>query len=126
MSSSSVTKKKKSSGAPSKSKQKIRIRLKSFDHRSLDLATKKIVTTAEKSGAKVAGPIPLPVKKKVWCVLKSPHVNKRGGEHYEIRIHKRLIEIIDPPSSAMDALMSIDLSAGVDIALEIVSLSRSS
>lgn len=126
MSSSSVTKKKKSSGGLSKSRQKIRIRLKSFDHRSLDLATQKIVTTAEKSGAKVAGPIPLPVKKKVWCVLKSPHVNKRGGEHYEIRIHKRLIEIIDPPSSAMDALMSIDLSAGVDIALEIVSLSRSS
>ena len=104
----------------SKAQQKIRIRLKSFDHRSLDVATEKIVSTAEKSGAKVIGPIPLPVKKKVWCVLKSPHVNKRGGEHYEIRIHKRLIEIIEPPSTAMDALMSIDLAAGVDIEIKLL------
>ena len=103
-----------------KHQQKIRIRLKSFDHRSLDNATVKIVNTAEKSGAKVVGPIPLPVKKKVWCVLKSPHVNKRGGEHYEIRIHKRLIEIVDPPSTTIDALMGIDLASGVDIEIKII------
>ena len=118
--SATTSTKKKSSQVSNKPQQKIRIRLKSFDHRSLDTATVKIVNTAEKSGAKVVGPIPLPVKKKVWCVLKSPHVNKRGGEHYEIRIHKRLIEIIDPPSSTIDALMGIDLASGVDIEIKLV------
>ena len=100
--------------------QKIRIRLKSFDYRLLDQSTVKIVNTAQKSGARVLGPIPLPVQKKVWCVLKSPHVNKRGGEHYEIRIHKRLIEIVDPPSTAVDALMTIDLPSGVDIEIKLL------
>tara|TARA_A100001015_G_C14962917_1_gene701705 strand:+ start:788 stop:1129 length:342 start_codon:yes stop_codon:yes gene_type:complete len=104
----------------SKIKQKVRIRLKSFDHRLLDQSTVRIVGTAERSGAKVVGPIPLPVKLKTWCVLKSPHVNKRGGEHFELRIHKRLIEIIDPPSSTMDALMTIDLPAGVDIEIKLM------
>ena len=118
--SASTTTKKKQSQSSFKPQQKIRIRLKSFDHRSLDAATVKIVNTAEKSGAKVVGPIPLPVKKKVWCVLKSPHVNKRGGEHYEIRIHKRLLEIVDPPSSTIDALMGIDLASGVDIEIKLV------
>ena len=118
--SASKTTKKKHSQISSKPQQKIRIRLKSFDHRSLDAATVKIVNTAERSGAKVVGPIPLPVKKKVWCVLKSPHVNKRGGEHYEIRIHKRLLEIIEPPSSTIDALMGIDLASGVDIEIKLV------
>ena len=116
---STKTVKKKSASSP-RPQQKIRIRLKSFDHRLLDVATQKIVSTAEKSGAKVLGPIPLPVKKKVWCVLKSPHVNKRGGEHYEIRIHKRLIEIVEPPSTAIDALMAIDLAAGVDIEIKLM------
>ena len=120
MSATTTTKKKQAAPNTSKPQQKIRIRLKSFDHRSLDTATVKIVNTAEKSGAKVVGPIPLPVKKKVWCVLKSPHVNKRGGEHYEIRIHKRLIEIVDPPSTTIDALMGIDLAAGVDIEIKLV------
>ena len=115
---STSTKKKSSSGV--KVQQKIRIRLKSFDHRALDKSTIKIVNTAEKSGASVVGPIPLPIKKKVWCVLKSPHVNKRGGEHYELRIHKRLIEIIDPPSTTIDALMGLDLPSGVDIELKIL------
>ena len=100
--------------------QKIRIRLKSFDYRLLDQSTVKIVNTAQKSGARVLGPIPLPVQKKVWCVLKSPHVNKRGGEHYEIRIHKRLIEIVDPPSTTIDALMGIDLASGVDIEIKLI------
>ncbi len=112
-------KNKSKSVSVSKPQHKIRIRLKSFDHRSLDAATIKIVSTAEKSGAKVVGPVPLPVRKKVWCVLKSPHVNKRGGEHYEIRIYKRLLEIIDPPSSTIDALMGIDLASGVDIEIEL-------
>ena len=117
---STTTKKKLKVSEPASKQQKIRIRLKAFDHRLLDQATIKIVTTAEKTGAKVLGPIPLPVKKKVWCILKSPHVNKKtGGEHYEIRIHKRLIEIVEPPSSAIDALMSIDLPAGVDIEIKL-------
>jgi small subunit ribosomal protein S10 len=103
----------------SKVKQKIRIRLKAFDHRVIDQSAEKIVHTAEKSGAMVVGPIPLPTNKKVWCVLKSPHVDKRGGEHYEIRIHKRLIDIVDPPASAVDALMQLELPAGVDIEIKL-------
>ena len=103
-----------------KKKQRIRIKLNSFDFRSLDKSVEKIVDSAKKSGAKVVGPIPLPTKLKRWCILKSPHVNKRGGEHYEIRIHKRLIEIVDPPSTTIDALMGIDLAAGVDIEIKII------
>lgn len=103
----------------SKAENKIRIRLKAFDHRVIDQSAEKIVETAERSGAKVLGPIPLPTQKKIWCVLKSPHVNKRGGEHYEIRIHKRLIDIIDPPASTVDALMQLDLPAGVNIEINL-------
>ena len=99
--------------------QRIRIRLKAFDCRSLDQSAAKIVESAQGSGAKVLGPVPLPTSKKKWCVLKSPHVNKRGGEHYEIRIHKRLIDIIDPPSTTVDALMHIDLPAGVNIEIKL-------
>ena len=99
--------------------QKIRIRLKAFDNRSSDQSAEKIVNTAQNSGAKVVGPVPLPTQKKVWCILKSPHVNKRGGEHYEIRIHKRLIDIVDPPSSTVDALMQLDLPAGVNIEIKL-------
>jgi len=104
---------------PSVVEQKIRIRLKSFDSRAVDRSASKIVETAHNSGAKVVGPIPLPTRKKRWCVLKSPHVNKRGGEHYELRIHIRLIDIIDPPSSTVDALMQIDLPAGVNIEIKL-------
>ncbi len=99
--------------------QKIRIRLKAFDHRLIDQSAVKIVDTAERSGARVLGPVPLPTNKKVWCVLKSPHVDKRGGEHYEIRIHKRLIDIVDPPATTVDALMQLDLPAGVDIEIKL-------
>ena len=99
--------------------QRIRIRLKSFDSRSIDLTSVKIVETAQGSGAKVLGPVPLPTSKKKWCILKSPHVNKRGEEHYELRIHKRLIDIIDPPSTTVDALMQIDLPAGVNIEIKL-------
>ena len=102
-----------------KKDQRIRIRLKAFEFRVLDESVKKIVSTAEGSGARVVGPVPLPTQKKVWCVLKSPHVNKRGGEHYEIRIHKRLIDIIDPPTSTVDALMKIDLPSGVNIEIKL-------
>ena len=102
-----------------KREQKIRIRLKSFDPRSVDNSAAKIVDTANKSGAKVVGPVPLPTKKKKWCILKSPHVNKRGGEHYELRIHLRLIDIIDPPATTVDALMKIDLPAGVNIEIKL-------
>ena len=102
-----------------RSQQKIRIRLKSFDQVLLDQSAQKIVLTAERSGAKVLGPVPLPTQKKVWCVLKSPHIDKRGGEHYEVRIHKRLIDIVDPPSSTVDALMQLDLPSGVNIEIKL-------
>ena len=103
----------------SRVENKIRIRLKAFDHRIIDQSSEKIVETAQRSGAKVLGPIPLPTQKKIWCVLKSPHVNKRGGEHYEIRIHKRMIDIIDPPASTVDALMQMDLPAGVNVEIKL-------
>tara|TARA_B100001113_G_C20920348_1_gene539780 strand:- start:85 stop:609 length:525 start_codon:yes stop_codon:yes gene_type:complete len=103
----------------SRNAQKIRIRLKSFDSSNLDQSVQKIVTTAKGAGASIIGPIPLPTQKKVWCVLKSPHVNKRGGEHYEVRIHKRIIYIIDPPSSAVDSLMTLDLPAGINIEIKL-------
>jgi small subunit ribosomal protein S10 len=102
-----------------RSQQKIRIRLKSFDQVLLDQSAQRIVLTAERSGARVLGPVPLPTQKKVWCVLKSPHIDKRGGEHYEIRIHKRLIDIVDPPSSTVDALMQLDLPSGVNIEIKL-------
>lgn len=99
--------------------QRIRIRLKAFDHRIIDQSAEKIVTTAERSGAKVVGPVPLPTQKKVWCVLKSPHIDKRGGEHFEVRMHKRMIDILDPPSSTVDALMRLDLPAGVNVEIKL-------
>lgn len=105
--------------AAEKVSQKIRIKLKAYDHRLIDQSAEKIVNTAQRSGARVLGPIPLPTDKKVWCVLKSPHVDKRGGEHFEIRTHKRLIDIVDPPSTTVDALMQLDLPAGVDIEIKL-------
>jgi len=102
-----------------KAKQRIRIRLKAYDHRIIDQSATRIVHTAQRSGAKVLGPIPLPTEKKVWVVLRSPHVNKKSGEHFEIRTHKRLIDIIDPPQSSVDALMQLDLPAGVDIEIKL-------
>ena len=102
-----------------KVKQKIRIRLKAFDHRLIELSAVKIVQTAQRSGATVVGPVPLPTSKKVWCVLKSPHVDKRGGEHYEIRIHKRLIDILNSTPKTVEALMKLDLPAGVDIEIKV-------
>ncbi|MGE4169317.1 MAG: 30S ribosomal protein S10 [Candidatus Margulisiibacteriota bacterium] len=102
-----------------KAQQRIRIRLKAFDSRVIDQSAEKIVQTAQRSGAKVLGPVPLPTQKKIWCILKSPHIDKRGGEHYEIRVHKRMIDILDPPSSTVDALMQLNLPAGVNIEIKL-------
>ena len=99
-------------------KQKIRIRLKSFDHRILDQSAVKIVETAKRAGASVAGPVPLPTEKQIFCVLRSPHVDKKSREHFETRTHKRLIDILEPPPQTVDALMQLDLPTGVDIEIK--------
>lgn len=99
--------------------QKLRIKLKAYDHRILDQSVKKILETALASGAKVRGPIPLPTKKTVYTVLRSPHVDKDSREQFEIRTHKRLIDIYDPSPDVTKALMSIDLPAGVDIEIKL-------
>ncbi len=98
---------------------KIRIRLKAYDHRLIDQATEKIVETAKRTGAEVVGPIPLPTRKRIYCVLRSPHVDKKSREHFEIRTHKRLIDIINPQQKTVDALMRLDLAAGVDIEVKL-------
>ena len=95
--------------------QKIRIRLRSYDHKLLDASTFKIADTAKRHGAKIVGPIPLPTRKKIYCVLRSPHVDKKSREHFEIRTHKRIIDILEPSQRTIDALMRLDLPAGVDI-----------
>src|SRR5512143_2871943 len=95
--------------------QKIRIRLKAYDHRLLDQSTKEIVETAKRTGAKVAGPVPLPTAINKYCVLRSPHVDKKSREQFEMRTHKRLLDILDPTQQTLDALMKLDLSAGVDV-----------
>ena len=100
-------------------KQKIRIRLKAFDHRILDQSTQKIVETAKRTGAEVSGPIPLPTKKNIFTILRSPHVNKDSREQFEMRTHKRLIDILEPTSKTVDALMRLDLPAGVDIEIKL-------
>lgn len=99
--------------------QKIRIRLKSYDHRLLDESTRRIVETARRTDAKVVGPVPLPVRKQVFCVLRSPHVDKKSREHFEIRTHKRLLDILEPSTKTVDALMHMDLPAGVDIEVKL-------
>jgi small subunit ribosomal protein S10 len=99
--------------------QKIRIKLKAFDHRMLDQSVSEIVNTAQRTGAKVAGPIPLPTVKNRWTVLRSPHVDKKSREQFEIRTHKRLLEILEPTPQTVDALMKLDLSAGVDVEIKI-------
>jgi len=92
--------------------QKIRIRLKAYDHRLLDQSTKEIVDTAKRTGARVAGPIPLPTSINKFCVLRSPHVDKKSREQFEIRTHKRLLDILEPTQQTIDALMKLDLAAG--------------
>lgn len=99
--------------------QTIRIRLKSFDHRLIDQSAKEIVETAKRTGAHINGPIPLPTKKERFTVLISPHVNKDAREQYEIRTHKRLMDIVEPTDKTVDALMKLDLAAGVDVQIKL-------
>jgi len=99
--------------------QRIRIRLKAFDHRLIDQSAREIVDTAKRTGAHVRGPIPLPVKREQFTLLTSPHVNKDARDQYEIRTHKRLMDIIDPTDKTVDALMKLDLAAGVDVQIKL-------
>ena len=98
--------------------QSIRIRLKAFDHRVLDQSTGEIVETAKRTGARLAGPVPLPTEINKWTVLRSPHVDKKSREQFEIRTHKRLLDILEPTQQTLDALMKLDLSAGVDVEIK--------
>jgi len=99
--------------------QKIRIRLKAFDHKILDASAEKIVDTAKRTGASVAGPVPLPTERNLYTILRSPHVDKDSREQFEMRTHKRLIDIIDPTPKTVDSLMSLDLPTGVDIEIKL-------
>ena len=99
--------------------QNIRIRLKAFDHRLIDQSAKEIVETAKRTGAVVKGPIPLPTKKERFTILISPHVNKDARDQYEIRTHKRLLDIVNPTDKTVDALMKLDLAAGVDVQIKL-------
>lgn len=99
--------------------QRIRIRLKAFDHRLIDVSTEEIVETAKRTGAQVRGPIPLPTRKERFTVLVSPHVNKDARDQYEIRTHKRLLDIVDPTEKTVDALMKLDLAAGVEVQISL-------
>ncbi|ALU43756.1 MULTISPECIES: 30S ribosomal protein S10 [Pseudoalteromonas] len=101
------------------SNQRIRIRLKAFDHRLIDQSTAEIVETAKRTGAQVRGPIPLPTRFERFTVLISPHVNKDARDQYEIRTHKRLIDIVEPTDKTVDALMRLDLAAGVDVQISL-------
>ena len=98
--------------------QKIRIRLKAYDASLLDQSAAEIVETAKRTGAKVVGPIPLPTKINKYCVLRSPHIDKKSREQFEIRTHKRLLDILEPTQPTLDALMKLDLSAGVDVEIK--------
>ncbi|MBI2885800.1 MAG: 30S ribosomal protein S10 [Chloroflexi bacterium] len=100
-------------------RQKIRIKLKAYDHRLLDQSAEQIVDTAERTGAAVMGPIPLPTHIRKFCVIRSPHIDKDSREQFEIRTHKRLIDVHDPTSRTVDALMRLSLPAGVDIEIEL-------
>jgi small subunit ribosomal protein S10 len=99
--------------------QKIRIRLKAFDHRLIDASTQEIVDTAKRTGAHVRGPIPLPTRKERYTVLISPHVNKEARDKYEIRTHKRVLDIVEPTEKTVDALMKLDLAAGVEVQISL-------
>ncbi|GAA0575762.1 30S ribosomal protein S10 [Halomonas salifodinae] len=99
--------------------QKIRIRLKAFDHRLIDQSTAEIVETAKRTGAQVRGPIPLPTNRERYTVLISPHVNKDARDQYEIRTHKRVLDIVEPTEKTVDALMKLDLAAGVDVQIKL-------
>ncbi|HDZ10566.1 MULTISPECIES: 30S ribosomal protein S10 [Pseudohongiella] len=99
--------------------QRIRIRLKAFDHRLIDQSTQEIVDTAKRTGAQVRGPIPLPTNRERYTILISPHVNKDARDQYEIRTHKRLLDIVEPTEKTVDALMKLDLAAGVEVQISL-------
>ena len=99
--------------------ERIRIRLKAFDHQLIDQTAERIVETAKRTGAKVSGPIPLPTEKEIITILRSPHVNKDARDQYEIRTHKRLVDIVEPTEKTVDALMRLDLAAGVDVQISL-------
>ena len=101
------------------SDQKIRIKLKAYDHKLLDWSVGEIVETTRRTGAKVVGPVPLPTVRNRWTVLRSPHVDKKSREQFEIRTHKRIMEILEPTPQTVDALMKMDLSGGVDIEIKL-------
>ena len=98
--------------------QKIRLRLKAYDHRVLDQSAHEIVEPAERTGARVVGPVPLPTERSIYTVLRSPHVDKKSREQFEIRTHKRLVDILEPTPQTVDALMRLDLPAGVDVEIK--------
>ncbi|MBF0103695.1 MAG: 30S ribosomal protein S10 [Deltaproteobacteria bacterium] len=100
--------------------QKVRIRLKAFDHKLLDQSTLEIVGTAKRTGARLSGPIPLPTKISKYAVLRSPHVDKKSMEHFEQRVHKRLLDILEPTQQTINSLMKLDLSAGVDVEIKMI------
>ena len=99
--------------------QNIRIRLKAIDHRILDASTREIVSTAKRTGAQVRGPIPLPTRLERYTVLRSPHIDKKSREQFEMRTHKRVLDIVDPTPQTVDALMKLDLAAGVDVEIKL-------
>ncbi len=99
--------------------QKIRIKLKAYDHRLLDQSVKEIVDTASRTGARISGPVPLPTKISKFTILRSPHVDKKSREQFEIRTHKRLIDIFDPTPDTVDALMKLELASGVDVEIKL-------
>jgi small subunit ribosomal protein S10 len=99
--------------------QHIRIRLQAYDHKILDQSTEEIVNTARRTGAQIKGPIPLPTKKEIYTVLRSPHIDKKSREQFETRTHKRLIDIMEPTPATIEALMKLDLAAGVDVEIKI-------
>jgi small subunit ribosomal protein S10 len=111
--------KEKTTGAYDKG-QKIRIRLKAFDHKLLDQSTTEIVDTANRTGARLVGPIPLPTKIEKYCVLRSPHVDKKSREQFEIRTHKRMLDIMEPTQQTIDSLMKLDLASGVEVEIKMI------
>ena len=100
-------------------RQHIRIRLQAYDHKILDQSTEEIVNTAKRTGAQIKGPVPLPTKKEIFTVLRSPHIDKKSREQFETRTHKRLIDIMEPTPATIEALMKLDLAAGVDVEIKI-------
>ncbi len=99
--------------------QRIRIKLRAFDHKVLDQSAERIVETVRRTGARVSGPVPLPTGRNVFCVIRSPHIDKESMEHFELRTHKRLIDILEPTQKTVDALSHLDLPAGVDIEIKL-------